>query len=522
MAQIDTSILQSFKPVQLESPMNQMANLYQLQGAQQANQLRGMQMAAAEREIADRNALNTAYQAGLTPEGTIDYGKVMQSLAQGGQGAQVPGVQKAMREEQKTRMEGLKAQNEAIKERLSLSRDALDRIDPASPMAAQQYLAWHNANHTDPVLGPYLQSMGANKDNAFTQINQAIQTGKLPQLIEQSKLGVTKVQELHQPKPQQVDLHDRSVLIDMNPRSPTFKQELSSQKKGRTEQEIITAEETARHNRQTEAAAWKRLQAETSSGDGVITPQTLDMVANIYLKTGQLPPLGIGKKAADVKLKVLQRATELGAAAPAEVAEKVIGGKQDVAARTQTVKNFSSGVEGRAVRSFNTAIDHLETMDKLATALENNDTRAFNSVGNFFSKQTGSAAPANFEAAKAIVGGEVAKALTGANMALKDREEIRDAITSASSPAQLKGTLNTLKQLLGGQLSSLNIQYETGTGRKDFAEKLSPASKAELAKLRGEQKPAATRPAPPKAGAVQDGYRFKGGDPANKANWEKL
>ena len=30
------------------------------------------------------------------------------------------------------------------------------------------------------------------------------------------------------------------------------------------------------------------------------------------------------------------------------------------------------------------------------------------------------------------------------------------------------------------------------------------------------------RPAPPQPGAVQDGYRFKGGDPANAQNWERL
>jgi hypothetical protein len=40
--------------------------------------------------------------------------------------------------------------------------------------------------------------------------------------------------------------------------------------------------------------------------------------------------------------------------------------------------------------------------------------------------------------------------------------------------------------LLGGQLNSLNLQYENTTGRKDFSTKLTPEAKNTVAKLRGE------------------------------------
>lgn len=39
---------------------------------------------------------------------------------------------------------------------------------------------------------------------------------------------------------------------------------------------------------------------------------------------------------------------------------------------------------------------------------------------------------------------------------------------------------------------------------------------------RPRQAPPARRPAAPAAGTVQKGYRFKGGDPANRSNWEKV
>jgi hypothetical protein len=187
----------------------------------------------------------------------------------------------------------------------------------------------------------------------------------------------------------------------------------------------------------------------------------------------------------------MNRATELSSGKPAaELAGGIVEAKQDVAARGKAVKDFSTGKQGDAVRSFNTAIDHLDTMSKLATALENRDTRVFNTVGNAFAAATGSPAPTDFDTAKAIVGGEVAKALTGANMALKDREEIRDSISRANSPAQLAGSVRRLQELMGGQLNSLNLQYETGTGRKDFDKKLTPRAKEVVQELRGgEAKP---------------------------------
>jgi hypothetical protein len=252
------------------------------------------------------------------------------------------------------------------------------------------------------------------------------------------------------------------------------------------------------------------------------TDTALDMLAYQYIKDSGT----ITQMPKQLRTAIVNRAAELMGGSAENMAGDITTNRQDTAAAKAAVKDFTSGKSAVATRSFNTAIDHLETMEKLATALQNNDTRVFNSVGNFFAKQTGTAAPANFEAAKAIVGGEVAKALTGANMALKDREEIRDAIIASSSPQQLMGVLKTFKQLLGGQLNSLNIQYQTSTGRDDFRNKLSPASKRELDAL-SPQAPARSSnakqtPAPPAVGEIRDGHKFKGGNPADAKNWEKV
>ena len=228
---------------------------------------------------------------------------------------------------------------------------------------------------------------------------------------------------------------------------------------------------------------------------GSFKPDTIDMMANVYLQTGAMPPLGMGKKAADARTQILNRAQQIstgGGATPAEAAASVVGAKQNVAAQTATLKDFSSGLSSRRVTANNTALNHLETLDKLADSLANSDIRVVNAAGNAFAKATGSSAPTSFDAAKQLVASEVIKAVTQNGGGVTERQEAAKNITSASSPEQLKGITQTYRDLLGGQLTTLAQQYETGTGRKDFDKKLSPATRDLLNK---------SKPAAP-AGAV--------------------
>jgi len=170
----------------------------------------------------------------------------------------------------------------------------------------------------------------------------------------------------------------------------------------------------------------------------------------------------------------------------AEAAATVASNKQDIGSRTKAVKDFSTGKQGQQVNAFNTAIDHLGTMSKLTDALQNNDIKAFNTLGNTVARQTGQPAPTDFNAAKQIVTAEVIKAVVASGGGVTERQEAERNFADANSPQQLKGIINTYKQLLGGQLNSLNLQYENTTGRKDFSTKLTPEAKNTVAKLRGE------------------------------------
>lgn len=222
-----------------------------------------------------------------------------------------------------------------------------------------------------------------------------------------------------------------------------------------------------------------------------LTPEALDMAANVYLKTGQMPPLGMGARAGALRQQILNKATQIGGkgadgaiVAPADIAGNIVTAKQDVGSQSKAVKDFSTGTQGKQVNAFNTAIDHLSTMDKLSDALQGGDTKAINLIANTVAKQTGAPAPTNFDAAKQIVTAEVIKAVVASGGGVREREEAERNFSAANSPAQLKGVINTYKQLLGGQLNSLGVQYEANTGRKDFDKKLTGAAKQEFTNVR--------------------------------------
>jgi hypothetical protein len=137
----------------------------------------------------------------------------------------------------------------------------------------------------------------------------------------------------------------------------------------------------------------------------------------------------------------------------------------------KAIQDFGTGKQGNSVRSFNVALSHLDTLDKLTDALNNGDTQLINKIGNAVASQTGATAPTNFEAAKKIVGDEIVKAIVGSGGGVTDREELAKTLAAANSPAQLKGVIDTYKNLMVGQLGGLEQQYQASTKRSDFQTK---------------------------------------------------
>lgn len=172
------------------------------------------------------------------------------------------------------------------------------------------------------------------------------------------------------------------------------------------------------------------------------------------------------------------------------VARRVAEGRQNgstmntstAGVNTATEKAFTSGRPSLTVRAMNTAVDHLDTLGKLAKALNNNDVQAVNALKNKAAEQFGDVDVTNFDAAKQIVADEVIKAVvaSGGSVggALADREKAEAQIKNAKTPAQLQGVIDTFTKLMVGQINSLGQQYVSGGGTKDFTTFLTPATRA--------------------------------------------
>jgi hypothetical protein len=209
---VDTSIAMGYRPIQIENPINQLAQMLQIQQAQKQGQLADLNMQTAQRGFEEQNKLRDYFASNdpksenfarglyaISPQKGMDYDKVVFDRRK--DEAEIDSKKAAT---DKTR-------SDIVDSKLKLSRSLLDGVQ-----TPEQYLAWHQGNHADPVLGPVLAARGVTVDTARAQINQALsQPGGFQQLLQRSALGLDKFTELNKPTYQTQNLGDRTNLLAM-------------------------------------------------------------------------------------------------------------------------------------------------------------------------------------------------------------------------------------------------------------------------------------------------------------------
>lgn len=210
---VNPAIAMGVRGIELADPLAQYGKVAAIQGAQQQNALAQLQMRQAEREQEATNALNAAYREAYNPQtGDVDINRLRQSLATGGYGSKLPAIEKQIGEVKTQRLTQAKTEGEVLDAALKRSRGFLETLDPNAPGAAEAYIAWHEANHKDPIIGPALAARGVTADQSRGRIAQLIQTpGGLARLINESKLGTEKFMELNKPQLSTTDIGGQVV-----------------------------------------------------------------------------------------------------------------------------------------------------------------------------------------------------------------------------------------------------------------------------------------------------------------------
>jgi hypothetical protein len=197
---IDSNIAMGYRGVELQNPLAQYGQLAQIQNAQNQNALAQFQLGAAQRaETKDIARTNALAQAGT------DDTAIANALLKSGD-------LKSYAEFLKTRRETQKFDVDLADSKLKQSRLFLENVSTPA-----QYIAWHEANHKDPILGPMLAARGVTVDQSRARINAAIQQGPeaFAQLVNESKLGTEKFMELNKPQNITQDLGDVSRIVSI-------------------------------------------------------------------------------------------------------------------------------------------------------------------------------------------------------------------------------------------------------------------------------------------------------------------
>lgn len=215
-------------------------------------------------------------------------------------------------------------------------------------------------------------------------------------------------------------------------------------------------------------------------------------------------------------------------------------------ARTKTRNEFMTGGVGSPagqITAGNTALQHAgEMSDALERMKEGGGimrdlgnaglpviSYAANQLKNKSVQGTPEGAALNdFMTAKNHFSEEVTKFYAGSAGSEAERTRALANLDAAKSLPELRSAIKTEVNLMQGKVNALQDRWKNGMGPlvPEFP-LIQPKSQEAIDRVikRHEASTAPSAAAPraaPQPGTMQDGYRFKGGNPADKANWEQV
>ena len=213
-----------------------------------------------------------------------------------------------------------------------------------------------------------------------------------------------------------------------------------------------------------------------NAANAPLDPNMVNFGGYMLYKTGKMPAMGMGGGPA--RAAIISQAATLAQQEQAQPGsttnpafDQAINNGQDFTAAQRNLNSQAGGPLGNQTRSLNNAVGHLQLMDNLFKSLQNGDVQGANKLGNLWTKQFGSPAPTNVQAAAEVLGPEMMKILSNNNGAgtVDERQGFANTVGNlANAPEQTSGAISTLRGMLGRQAADLALQYHGATQRNDF------------------------------------------------------
>lgn len=443
----------------------------QVQQAQGALQLQGLQTQEAQRTLERNQAMDQAFTGGaytIAPDGTATINRkvLYDHLNAANAGSLIPQIE--------TQLTGLDEKRATTQKAIADAQKAQGETQAASADYLGSIGATIKASNYDPVVaasalghaaslgGPYAQQAQQMYDH-LKQNPQNIQQ-MTDEMIAASPKQVEAAKNVAQTREAESKTAETEMLLKMGgtPAMQDVKyqnlkqQEAMGQPLGDNPQEIAAnkAFEKAYEQRKllvpTSVAKINfNLQNAGLTGTGGQPSAIAQSIANGSMKWQDVVS---ARTPMSVKSQLLSEVKSINPAFNSGDFEVEQGVK----------KMATSGAVGQQLLAIGTAREHMKTFSQLADALDNNNLQVANRIGNEFGVQFGSDKVTNFQIASQAFGGEVGRALDGAGVTQAERAEAASHYSTNMSPQQFRGATKTIDALLAGKQKAAHDWFDQG------------------------------------------------------------
>jgi hypothetical protein len=532
---LDPSLILGGQTPQPQNPLQTIGAIASLKNQQQEAQLRGVQLQGAQQENQNRQmamdqtaALNQAYSGAISPDGSIDTGKLTDALSKSGHGSAIPSVLKGVQDYQKSAADVSTARTKAAQDQANffggigstlvqangdplLARTLIQHavkqgaIDPANgnqflqqidtalaqdPTGATARASTLKLAQQAVAQSPEQRELAIKKqtsDSTATRAQAAADTAatgqqklaiETPKLQADSDLAIVKDAGQKLSAARSVSDYAKSWPTDPAQQQKLISQGFTPPDQVKNARDVMAATKTAgdltktAHERTDEAQGAQRVGIEQARLDvekaadaagAHLTPAAMEQAAQLYEKTGTLPPLGMGKQGAGVRTQIMNRGADIAPGADIGSNKASYGADKSSLGKLQVSRDTVGAFENTAGKNLDLFIDSAKKLVDTGSPLLNQPLRALSG------RVLGSDEQAAANAARQVATTEIAKITNNPSLSgqLSDsaRHEIQSFNPESATLGQTLAVAKILKQDMANRRTSLDDAITEVKGR---------------------------------------------------------